>query len=31
VLAADGEDTWYLVLVLPNGTRVVSDPITFAS
>lgn len=30
-ITEDGEDTWYLVLVLPNGTRVVSDPITFAS
>lgn len=25
-----GAATWYLVLVLPNGKRVVSDPITFA-
>lgn len=26
-----GADTWYLVVVLPDGTQVVSDAITFAA
>ena len=26
-----GADTWYLVVVLPNGTQVVSDAITFTT
>jgi len=26
-----GADTWYLVIVLPDGTQVVSDAITFAA
>lgn len=26
-----GGDTWYLVVVLPNGSQVVSDAITFAA
>lgn len=26
-----GADTWYLVVVLPNGSQVVSDEITFAA
>jgi len=29
-LVESGADTWYLVLVFPNGERVVSDAITFA-
>jgi hypothetical protein len=29
-IVESGADTWYLVLVFPNGERVVSDAITFA-
>jgi hypothetical protein len=29
-LVESGADTWYLVLVFPNGERIVSDAITFA-
>lgn len=30
-IGENGADTWYLVLVLPTGKRVVSDAITFVS
>lgn len=31
VITEAGADTWYLVLVMPNGSLVVSDAITFAA
>lgn len=31
VITESGADTWYLVVVLPDGRQVVSDAITFAA